>query len=170
MKTLNIILVLVLLSFTSCVKDENQKASDDPYTFNMYFQLLKPDGTLFKEGEIEAKGGYLNETGEFVTNGEWYKLSVDPFISDILNKDVFGPFEVGVGWESNEEPRTGTQWVTNTLTLLRYEGLSAVDTLKVRDSMNYPEFRYFDVFKNGNFIHRFNDNDSDLPWHITIQK
>lgn len=105
MKTLNLILVLALFFFTSCIKDESQKINGEPHTFNMYFQLLKPDGTLFEDGEIEAKDGCFDEVGYFINNGEWYKLSVDSFISDILKKDVFSPFEVGIGWELGMSPR-----------------------------------------------------------------
>lgn len=172
MKNTLIIFALFLICLTACNKDENQEVSGDPATFNLYIELLKPDGTSFEEGEVEAKSGYQDEDGMNIYVGDWYNLPVSQYHSDLLNKKVFGPFELGIGWESGEDPEEGTEWVMSQLLLLRYEGISEMDALRGRDSIRFPEFRYFDIFRNGLLVKSFGDPDIPMegPMYITIQK
>ncbi len=170
MKTIYILSIFSIIMILACNKEENLPSGGDLLTYNVYLDLQKSDGTSFNEGEIEAKGGYLNEEGQLVYNGDWFQLPID---TDIFGKTVFGPFEIGVssGGGSNE-PEPGTEWVSNTLLLLRYQGITEIDTLRSRDSSRYPDFRYFDIFKNDTLLQRFNDPDNyiERPWYITIQK
>ncbi len=172
MKTFYIIPIFSLFLILSCNKEEKNPNSGDPITYNVYLDLQKSDGTSFGEGEIEAKGGFFNEEGELVFNGDWFLLPVSSDYTDIFGKSLFGPFEIGVSSEGNDETEPGTEWVSNQLLLLRYQGISEIDTLRSRDSSRYPDYRYFDVFKNDTLIERFNDPENyiERPWYIIIQK
>ncbi|MBB6681722.1 hypothetical protein H4O20_09730 [Aequorivita sp. 609] len=172
MKTFYIILVFSLLLILGCNKEENNTPVGYPMSFDVYLDLQKPDGSPYNEGEVEAKGGFLDEEGHLIFNGDWITLPVDVEISAMLEKRVFGPFGLSIGWESGEEPEEGTEWVINNILLLLYKNISDIDTLRGRDSTRYPEFRYFDIFKNGTLLQRFNDPDNyiERPWNITIQK
>lgn len=172
MKIFYIISIFSLLLTTACNKEENNTSSGFPAIYNMYFDLQRTDGTSFNEGEIEAKSAYLNEDGELIIQEEWHELPVNSDYSDILDKRVFGPFELGMGWESGQEPPVGTEWVNNHFLLLRYQGIAEIDTLRSKNSAKYPDYYYFDIFKNEELIIRLNDpeNYTERPWYITIQK
>jgi hypothetical protein len=172
MKTIFILSIFSLLLATACNKEENNATSGFPMIYNMYFDLQRPDGSSFNEGEVEAKGAYLNEAGELIFQEEWFELPVNSDFSDVLEKRVFGPFELGMGWESGQEPEEGTEWVANHFLLLRYQGISEIDTLRSKTSARYPDYYYFDIFKNDELIVRLNDPDNytERPWYITIQK
>ncbi len=167
MKTYYIISIFSFLFFSGCNKEENKPSSGDLITYNVYLDLQRTDSTSFDEGEVEAKGAYLNQDGELIFQGDWFQLPVSSDFTDIFGKSLFGPFEIGVSdGDSNQEP--GTVRVYNQLLLLRYQGISETDTLRGRDSSRYPDFRYFDIYKNDTLIQRL--NDMEAPWKITVQK
>lgn len=173
MKIFIIISILSLMVILACNKEDNTSGSGDPVFYTVFLELQKSDGTSFNEGEIEAKGAYLNEEGELIFQGDWFQLPIDPEFSSILEKTVFGPFDIGIGSEGDyDAPELGSEWVSNTLLLLRYQGITEIDTFRSRDSARYPDFRYFDLFKNDTLIQRFNDtaNYIERPWHISITK
>lgn len=179
MKTTKIILIIFLFAITGCNKeDHNEINSDSPFIYNVYLELLKADGISFKEGEVEAKGGYMDAEGAVYYFNDWVQLPIDTYQSDILNKIIFGPFEIGVSvgqgvaggdGDGSEQER---EWVSNQLLQLRYQNIEEIDVLRSRDSTNYPEFRYFDIFQNDILIQRFGypENYVEAPWYITIQK
>src|SRR5690554_2094542 len=115
MKTFYIILVFSLLLILGCNKEENNTPVGYPMSFDVYLDLQKPDGSPYNEGEVEAKGGFLDEEGQLIFNGDWITLPVDVEISAMLEKRVFGPFGLSIGWESGEEPEEGTEWVINNI-------------------------------------------------------
>ncbi len=168
MKTVYIISIFSLLMITSCNKEENSSGSGDPFIYTMFLDLQREDGTSFNEGEIEAKAAYINEDGELIFRGDWYPMSVaSNYYIDIFGKTVFGPIDIGISTvDYNPEP--GTEFVSNEIYLLRYDGNTEMDTLRIRDSSRYQEFRYFDIFKNDSLLVRL--NDIEAPWKVTIQK
>lgn len=173
MKTLSILSIFSFLFISGCNKDENKSENGFPVEYKVFLELQKSDGTSFNEGEVEAKGAYLDEEGALVFMGDWVQLPIDSEHSGILEKTVFGPFQIGMGSEGDyDAPEPGTEWVTNQLLLLRYQGITEIDTLRSRDSARYPDFRYFDIFKNDSLIQRFNDPENiiEYPWYISIQK
>lgn len=161
-----------LLLFSSCNKDENNDSSGTPFPYNLYFEITNQDGDSFIEGDIEVKSAFYNEDGTIIYSDEWYTLPIAQDLSDSIEDPLFGPYNIGMGWESGEEPEQGEEWVTNQILLMRYQGVTEVDTLRSRDSARYPDYRYFDVYKNDELIQRFNDpqNYIEKPWSITIQK
>ncbi|MGO3183018.1 MAG: hypothetical protein ACTIJ9_09320 [Aequorivita sp.] len=172
MKTFFILSIFSLFLILSCNKEENNPGTGLPAEYNVFLNLRNQDGNSFEEGQIEAKAAFINQEGQIVYNGDWFPLPIAPDQSNSIGQNVFGPFFLSIGWEAGQEPEEGTEWVTNNLLLLRYEGLSEIDTLRGRDSMRYPEYRYFDIFKNGTHLQRFNDPENyiEKPWYITIQK
>lgn len=173
MKTKKIILIIFLFSIIGCNKeDHNEINSDSPFIYNVYLELLKADGTSFKEGEVEVKGGYMNDEGVVYYSGDWSQLPIDTYQSDILNKIIFGPFEIGVSVVHEDELEQGMEWVSNQFLQLRYQDFREIDVLRSRDSTKHTEYRYFDIFKNDTLIQRFGypENYVEAPWYITIQK
>ncbi len=168
------ILVISLMLYTGCDKNNNDDTGGQgiPFQYSLYFEIIKQDGNSFQEGEIEARWAYLNEEGQITNLGDWGDFNIDIYASDTSGKTLFGPFGLGIGTEPGEEPEDGTEWVTNNLLLLRYQGITEVDTLRSRDSARYPEYRYFDIYKNDIHMQRFNDpeNNIEYPWHISIIK
>ena len=172
MRTLIFISILSLWFILACNKEDHGSENTFPVTYEVFLELQKSDGTSFNEGEIEAKGAYLNKEGQLIFIGDWFQLPVDSGYSKIFEKTVFGPFEIGIGSEGDNELEPGIEWVSNQLLLLRYQGITEIDTLRSRDSARYPDFRYFDIFKNTTLIQRFNDpkNYIERPWYISITK
>ncbi len=168
MRSFYLISIFSLLLISSCNKEENNPRNGLPAEYNVFLNLQKADGSPFNLGEVEAKGAYLNEGDELIFQGDWFQLPIDSDYSDVFGERVFGPFDLGIGWESGQEPEEDTEWVTNQLLLLRYQGISEIDTLRSRDSARYPDFRYFDIYKNDSLIKRL--NNLEAPWKITIQK
>lgn len=170
MKIFCILSIFSLFFVLSCNKEENNPSTtSDPKTYSVFLDLQRFDGSSFNKGEVEAKGAFITEEGELIFQGDWFQLPLaSDYYTDIFGKTVFGPFDIGIGWESGQEPKEGTQWVRDQLLLLRYQGISEIDTLRSRDSARYPDFRYFDIYKNGTLLERL--NIMEAPWKITIQK
>lgn len=73
MKTLVNISILSLVFILACHKEDNVSGNGFPVTYNVFLELQKSDGTSFNEGEVQAKGAYLNEEGQLIFNGEWFQ-------------------------------------------------------------------------------------------------
>lgn len=172
MKTPLYLIVLSLVTFLSCSKDKDEPISGGfPLFYNLYLNLDRADGIPFQEGEIEAKGGYITAEGETIYTGDWYSMTIE---QDNLNTDLngaFGPLFLSIGWEDGMEPEIGKTWSLDYITQLRYAGVEEVDVIRVNDTMAYPDFRYFDIYKNDVLMQRFDALEYEsFPWSIAITK
>ncbi|WP_310992066.1 hypothetical protein [Aequorivita marina] len=172
MKETFLMTALCMFLFLGCTKENDTGITEQPKEYNLYLDISKPDGSSYSEGEVEARSGYINVDGEIEYYGEWNIFKVDRLISDQMGKNYFGPYYIGGSIIEGNNPEPGTESVYNQILLLRYNGTQETDTLRTRDSILYPEYRYFDIFKNDNFIQRFeitesSDND---PWLISLIK
>lgn len=173
MKIGNTILVFLLLFISACSKENNSSQTGLPVEYNLFFHILKSDGKIFEYGEVKGKSGYFNEEGIMVFNEIWYDLPISNDNSHLLGKTVFGPYFLGMSDDGyNREPDPGEMIEYKQLLLLKYEDSTQIDTLLSRNWSIYPEFRYFDIYKNDTLVQRFNDanNPVEPPWYITIQK
>ena len=73
------------------------------------------------------------------------------------------------GWEYGDEPDAGSQWVTKTYVYLKYMDTEVIDTIVLRDSIYYPEYRYFDLFLNGEKI-EYTMAPNQIEWLVSLTK
>src|SRR5690606_25330701 len=137
-----------------------------PGVFYLYFDLKKSDGTSFEEGEVfyfqqhEINGKLFNYTEE------WSVLNKT--LNELLGQELyFGPCgEFPHGWEYGDEPDDGSQWVNKTYVYLKYMDTEITDTIVLRDSTHYPEYRYYDLFLNGEKT-EYSTAPNNIEWLIS---
>ncbi len=169
MKTKLFITTICLSILFGCSKDKTN-SEVQPKDYSVLLHISRPDGSSYFEGEVEARPGYVDEEGKIEYYGDWSVFRIEQNFSDQMGEKYFGPFHVGTGIIEGAEPEQGTITVNNQILLLRYEGSQQIDTIRAKDSLLYPEFRYFDMYKNDNFIKRFNviEDANEEPWFISI--
>lgn len=172
MKTIKTVFTLVLVSimvFACSKNDDKENTGGFPGFFLLYFDLTKSDGTPFEEGEVLY-------TQQYETNGEhsnfpeeWHVLKKT--LNELLGQEFyFGPCgEYMYGWEDGDEPAHGSQWVNKTYVYLKYMDTEVIDTIVLRDSIHYPEYRYYDLYLNGEKI-EYSTAPNNIEWLISITK
>jgi hypothetical protein len=162
MKTV-ITLALTSILILACSKKDDQVGSGFPELASLYFDLKKSDGTSFEEGDIFYKEGIFNYDNELVFWEEWEILKKD-------NAYFSGPI-FPVGWEAEDAPEVGSEWVKKRYYILKYLDTEVIDTIMVRDSTQYPEYRYFDIYLNNEIIKRYTQEESaDFSWLVSLTK
>lgn len=172
MKKLIILSIACCFAF-ACSKESSPAVSGDYARINLFLTLINPDGNPYKEGEIL----------------HWYQVDIDGDIRMEFDKwrelkrvpnDRFGPDEYFItvpdfmtgGGEPGEEFQIGTKWVKKLHHYIKYENSGVVDTLTIRDSLHYPEYRYLELFLNGEKYEYTTHGplQSATEWLATIKK
>lgn len=160
MKVKLLILAIGIL-MASCQKDSNA-TEEYPITYELNFELLRVDGSVYDNGEIQISSIPLSMVdGDLVGDFEWYGMGKIPTEEDQNNdKILFGgpcgvpncvtdfipiPFASGAEGSEAEEDQI---WETDKYWLLRYVN-EDVDTLRIHDvRINNPYTRTFSFFIN----------------------
>lgn len=172
MKNIIFITTLFMFLIMGCSRDNSTGEAGKPKEYNLYLNISKADGSSYSEGEVEVRRGYIDPEGQIKYNGEWNTFKVDRLMSDRMNKNCFGPYFIGMSITDGKDNQQENEGVYNQILLLRAQESQKIDTLKIRDSISYPEYRYFDIFKNDDFIKRFEitDDYENEPWLISLTK
>jgi hypothetical protein len=147
----------------ACSKDDSNEPQNLPKSAFVHFELLKLDGTSFNQGDIEYKTGGYDSQGHLVFSSEWMVLPK-------IEESYFGniEFQLGPGYSPITE---GTEWIYKKYVLLKYYDTEVIDTIIIRDSARYPEYRYYDIFLNNEIIQSYTqEEDGGLSWLISLTK
>ncbi|MEX0996969.1 MAG: hypothetical protein WDZ45_07965 [Flavobacteriaceae bacterium] len=168
MKNLMLIVLASIIAI-ACSKKGDDISENYPGVLNLYIDLKKSDGTPFEEGEISSFQEY-EFNGEYAGGSiEW--LVLEKRLKESLGQEpYFGPcIDYMFGWESGEEPDHGSQWVNKIYLYLKYMNTEIIDTIMLRDSANYPEYRHYNLYLNGEEI-EYSTAPNNIEWLITITK
>jgi|SRR5690554_2230463 hypothetical protein len=162
-----IILALTGILILACSKKDDETGGGYPASLFLYFDIKKSDGTPFEEGEVFYYQRYDGQPSNHPE--EWYVLNKT--LNELLGQELyFGPCgEYMYGWEYGDEPDAGSQWVTKTYVYLKYMDTEVIDTIVLRDSIYYPEYRYFDLFLNGEKI-EYTMAPNQIEWLVSLTK
>lgn len=167
MKKEFLLIVICILGF-SCSQENHKSVAGDPADIHLFLELFNSDGTPMKEGDVFHWQQYEDNGKLSAHPEEWHLLRKT--YNERLGSDLYfmpeGEFRYG--WELGEEPKIGTRWVNKAFLYLKYANSDVVDTLVVRDSLHYPEYRYFDLFLNGEKYENF--LNISMEWLVTITK
>lgn len=169
MKKLIILSIACCFAF-ACSKESSPAVSGDYNRFNLFLTLINPDGNPYKEGEI-LHWYQVERDGEMkVEFDKWYVLEKIPNIR--LGPDEYFITVPDFRTLDEYEFEIGTQWVNKLHHYVKYENSGVVDTLTIRDSLHYPEYRYFELFLNGEKYDYTTSptSQSTSEWLATIKK
>lgn len=169
MKTIIVIAFASMMIIACSKKGDDTGSGGIPGDIRLYFDLKKSDGTPFEEGEIQFFQAIEQDGHYYEESLEW--LVLDKSIYEYFGEEVFfGPCGYYmVGWEPGDEPENGSQWVNKIYVYLKYMDTEVIDTIMLRDSTQYPEYSYYDLFLNGEEI-EYSMSPSQLEWLISIIK
>jgi len=168
MKKMIVLIFTCIISF-ACSKNDIDNTDNFPGVLYLYFDIKKSDNTPFEEGEIlYSQENIFN--GEHSGNPEEWVVLEKTFNGLLGEEPFFGPCgEYMYGWEDGDEPAQGSQWVNKTIVYLKYMNTGIIDTIMLRDSANYPDYRYYDLYLNGNEI-EYSKAPNNIEWLISITK
>lgn len=161
MKTYILIMAIGILSM-SCSKDNKQPEEGDPVTYSLNFELLKGDGSLYGDGEVEITSFPLKmENGNLEGQYEWYGMGkINTEFTNGQEKELFGgpcggpnciADYIAIGFASSRDGvdvNGPVPFEKDKYWLLRYAN-EDVDTLRIHDIQTIePYNRTFTFFVN----------------------
>jgi|SRR5690554_1151776 len=179
----NFILILsVIFSIMGCTKT-SFPSEPYPKIYNLNFELLRHDGSVYENGEVEISGNTGIAKLEEIINGQypWIGLGkIETWETQAYGKTLFGEPCGGSNCSSEYKSRTfawgnegddmgkNETWIKDKYWLLRFPN-EGVDTLRVHDiRKNDPYTRNFTFFINGQEVDAINFVHDEFA--ITIQK
>ncbi|MBT0607111.1 hypothetical protein [Aequorivita echinoideorum] len=178
MKTFILILAISLL-VTGCQKD-GSPSNGVPVTYDLNFELLKMDGSVYEDGEVEISNNPFGMSAIGNNQFIWEDMGKLALESQTGNGVLFGikcggtascdsdylPLEFASGAEGRDIDENET-WVKDKYWLLRYPN-EDIDTLKIHDvRTKSPDSRTFTFYINEQ---QFNVIEGLSQYYITIQK
>jgi hypothetical protein len=180
MKTIFLIIVMGF-SLLSCEKDRNT-TEEYPKIYNLNFELLRADGSVYENGEVEISSLPLTIiNGNLMGNYDWYKMGIIfTEVTQESDKVLFGgPCEapncpsafIPISFASGAEGvdiNGPVPFEKDKYWLLRYAN-EDIDTLRIHDVQTInPYNRNFTFFVNEQEVEATNFIYEDYA--ITIQK
>ncbi len=178
-----IVLILAIgFSFLSCEKDQNP-GEEDPRIYNLNFELLRNDGSVYENGDIQISGNSFATNLTEIQNDQYSWLGLGKIETEETrrsDKILFGwpcgtpncnSDYMSLEFASGAEGRNigdNESWEQDKYWLLRYTN-EDVDTLRIHDSRtNNPYTRTFTFFINEQPLEATNFIYDEYA--ITIQK